>query len=276
MDPQTEQTTEASAAELAAFNAGYEDKPQTTETPSTEQVAEPAQVEPPPTEPAPEYVQLTKQELEDLRSRTAQFAEQATKQQQALDKAFGKIGSVEQDLRSRVTAPVTGEVSDDDFAALKELDPDIARMVAEGLKSASQKLRFQVPEIDPAPIEELIERRVSERLEKQAIESGVKQLNRTHPGWQGLVQNADGSVKPDFVAWLDKQDESFRAEVLAFDMHATSEAIDKFKKDALKAKKDTRTDRLEEAVTPRGTGGPAQSGNSELDGFRQGYREARA
>lgn len=276
MDPQAAEVVaeESSAAEQAAFSAGYKDEPP-TETPA-EQVQEPAEprVEPTP-DPAPEYVQITRQQFDDLTGRTTRFEEQSVKHQQALDKAFGKLGAVEQQLRTQVTAPAAGEISDEDFAALKELDPDIARMVAEGLKSATQKMRLQVPEIDPAPIEELVEKRVAERLERHAIDTGVRQLNRMHPGWQDLVQDDKGNVKPDFIAWLDKQDASFKADVLAFDMQATADAIDKFKKDATKAKSDTRTNRLEEAVTPRGAGGPAVSGNSELDGFRQGYKQAR-
>jgi hypothetical protein len=278
MDPQDVATTEQpSAADMAEFTAGYTDEP-LTETPeqdSGEPRDEP-QVEQQPAEPAPEYVQLTRQQFDELQSRTAKFEELSVKQQQALDKAFGKLGVVEQDLRTRATAPVTGEISDEDFAELKALDPDIARMVSEGLKNASQKLRLQVPEIDPAPIEDLIEKRVSERLQKHAIDTGVKQLNRMHPGWQDLVQDEQGVVKPDFVAWLDKQDEGFRADVLAFDMSATADAITKFKEHAAAAqaaanKSTTRTNRLDEAVNPRGTGGPAKSGTSDTDEFYAGY-----
>lgn len=274
MDPQTAETTEApSPADLAEFTAGYDAAPP-TETPdlAAEKPKEEPQVAQAPAEPAaPEYVQLTRQQFDDLQSRTSKSEEAATKLQQSLDKAFGKLGVVEQDLRSRATAPVAGEISDEDFAELKALDPDIARMVSEGLKSASKKLQLQVPEIDSAPIEALVEQRVSQRLEQVAIETGTRQLNRAHPGWQQLIQKPDGSLTPDFEAWFQKQDESLRADVLAFDAQATSEAIGKFKKhreDAAKAA--TRTNRLDEAVNPRGTGGPAR-GTSDKDEFYAGY-----
>lgn len=279
MDPQdAQETTEVpNAADLAEFTAGYTAEPLTeTPEPAAEQPKDEPQVAQAPEEPAPEYVQLTRQQFDDLQTRIAKFDELSVKQQQALDKAFGKLGVVEQDLRTKVVAPVGGEISDEDFAELKALDPDIARMVSEGLKNASQKLRLQVPEIDPAPIEELIEKRVSERLQRHAIDTGVKQLNRSHPGWQDLVQDAEGKVKPDFVAWLDKQDEGFRADVLAFDMSATADAITKFKEHAAAQqaaanKAATRTNRLDEAVNPRGTGGPAKSGTSDTDEFYAGY-----
>lgn len=247
-------------ADLASFAAGFDDDTTATptETPAAQQdgTQQPESTEPAqPAEPAPEYVQLTKAERDELFA----LREQATKQ---FGTAFGKIGGIERRLQELNTGAQV-EISQEDIDALKDDFPPLAAAL-EKVRS----LRTLPGGMDPDKLESLVAERVS-KLE-QRFE--LRLLTQAHPDWQQIDQS------PDFKAWVQAQPDEFKQRLVeasnSYDSATVSDAMTRFKQSRRTAAPaadpaSARRSRMSAAVTPRGVGGPAAPNPNDdlMDGF---------
>lgn len=265
MDP------EAAVADVGALEDGFDDgfsndSPTPTETPETE-AAETAAAE-----PAVEYAQLTKAELEDLKTRAALVEEMRATQEKSFGTAFGKIGGIERRLQEIASAPGV-EVDQADIDALKDDFPAIATAL-EKVRS----LRSLGSGIDHAKIDEMVQERLAPALDsigttvERAVET--RMLSRDHPDWRPVTQS------PAFLDWAGKQPVEFQKALAdSWDSAVIGKAITDFKRSikatpnsATAGADSTRKNRLSAAVTPRGSGtAVAADADSDFDaGFKSG------
>lgn len=248
------------------FNDDSDDLHRPTETPGTQ--VEPIVEEP---KPAPiEYAQLTKAELEDLKTRAALVDEIRATQGQSFDKAFGKIGGIERRLQEIAAAPGI-EVEQADIDALKDDFPALATAL-EKVRS----LRSLGGGIDHAKIDEMVQERLAPALDsigtrvERAVETRL--LSREHPDWQPVTKSEA------FLDWAGKQPVEYQQTLAdSWDSAVIGKAISDFKKSVKPAptpapaadRGTAQKSRMSAAVTPRGTGTTpsASPGNTEQDGF---------
>lgn len=215
-------------------------------------------------EPPPEYVQLTKTEREDLLARAALVEEIRAAQSQGLDKAFGKIGSIERTLSGITSAGV--EIDQADIDALRDEFPPLAKALEKVRNLQVVGVRSQ----DPDP----------ETLAKPALtkieERNLRALARQHPDYQQI--DAD----PAFMEWAKKRGESFVRQVAEasndFDHVFIGQAMTDFKRERAaaappppSAPSATRQSRIKAAVTPRGSGSQPAAEDPEAE-FDAGFR----
>ena len=145
-------THEQQAQADADFAAGFDDDTTATptETPAAQQddTTQGEKTEQPTeqtAEPAPEYVQLTKAERDELFA----LREQAQKQ---FGTAFGKIGGIERRLQELNSGPQV-EISQEDIDALKDDFPPLAAALeAAPLAEVDEPgVGAEAPEPEPAP-----------------------------------------------------------------------------------------------------------------------------
>ena len=242
-------THEQQAQADADFAAGFDDDTTATptETPAAQQDGagqgdngEPAQAE-----PAPEYVQLTKAERDELMG----LRDQAQKQ---FGTAFGKIGGIERRLQELNTGAQV-EISQEDIDALKDDFPPMAAALEK-----VRNLRALPGGLDPDKLDSMVAERVSKLEQKLEL----RLLAKDHPDWKQI--DAD----PAFAAWVASQPDEFKQGLAqasqAYDSAVVSEAMTKFKQSRRTAPANTGSDpasarrsRMSAAVTPRGVGGNA-------------------
>lgn len=267
----------------ADLDAGFSGAATPTETTPP---AEPAQDagetkgeggETPPAEPAPpEYVQVTKQELEALKALSTQIEQIRAEAKRGIDTAHGRHGELVrklQEIQSATPAGYEVEVTDDIVADLAEEFPELGQKALSAFKKFAGKLKGTKPAgVDTAEVEKTITRT------RQEIAREV--LDITHEGWEETVglPDAQGNI-PDtaYRRWLANQDEDYRKEVTStWSAAKLAKSIDKFKRDekaAAPAAKPTatRSDRLAAAVTPKGESGAAPAPTSD-DEFEAGFK----
>ena len=263
-DASTTELDQQDNADLADFAAGFDDGTTATptETPAAQQddgkPAATTQEEP--AEPAPEYVQLTKAERDELFA----LREQATKQ---FGTAFGKIGGIERRLQELNSGPQV-EISQEDIDALKDDFPPLA--------AALEKVRnlrgLPGGSVDPDAVASIVEQRVS--AVQQRLE--LRLLAKDHPDYEQI--DAD----PAFAAWVQTQPDEFKQRLAKasgeYDSSVVSDAMTKFKQ-SRKAAPATpapdlaaaRRSRIAANVTPRGAGGNAAP--NPADDFLAGFNE---
>jgi hypothetical protein len=284
-----EQTEAEIAAAQAAFDSGFDsDAPPAKETPPPAAAAEapPPVREPPkaPVPPAPKYVRLTEDEAQRLRS----AADETVNLKQQLSKAFGTLGNMQQvinQIRNQTPAGATVEITDADFAELREDFPELEQRQRVGLerilKRANLRGTAQVatPTIDPEHV-----RSVAATI---IHGEGLKDLDDLHPGWREFV-GQPGDTDNVYRRWLATQPPEYQ-HLLAntYSAAITKRSIDKCYADMAKARApaavrqqtpartDTaRRDRIQAAVAPRGNGhAPAPRSPTPEELFRQGFNE---
>lgn len=249
--------------EEAAFAAGFEDDTTATptETPAEQQDADnqqqeqvAAQAEP----AAPEYVQLTKTERDELFA----LREQAQKQ---FGTAFGKIGGIERTLQ-QLNSGAQVEISQEDIDALKDDFPPLAA----ALEKVRNLRALPGGGVDQEQISSLVAERVS--TVKQEFE--LRFLAKDHPDWKQI--DAD----PAFAQWVAAQPDEFKQNLAqasqSYDSSVVSDAMTKFKQSRKAAPANPAADRATAwktraaaAVTPRGSGGAAAGDSTDpfLSGF---------
>jgi len=272
--------TEEESAKAFAEGFDTETPPAQAATPPAEApaagVTQPVTQEPKPgaaAEPSPvqepEYVQLTKGELADLKAAAAETA--SIKQQ--MSKAFGTMGNMQQlinQIRSQSPAGAPVEITDDDFAELKEDFPELAGHTLAGLQRILKKVNLTgtgqpaTQTIDPEQV------RVAAANVVHA--EGMRDLDDLHPGWRDIVGKPDDAENP-YRKWLATQTPEYQELIRStYSASITARSIDRFKAaEAAKAKPAaaspkppaatgavphlaTRRDRIEAAVQPRGNG----------------------
>lgn len=246
-DASTTTTTEQDDADFAAgFNDDTTATP--TETPAAQQDGagqgdngEPAQAE-----PAPEYVQLTKAERDELMG----LRDQAQKQ---FGTAFGKIGGIERTLQ-QLNSGAQVDISQEDIDALRDDFPPLAA----ALEKVRNLRALPGSGMDPDQLANLVNEKVSAVEQKFEL----RLLAKDHPDWKQI----DGD--PAFAAWVAAQPDEFKQSLVqaskAYDSEVVSEVMTKFKQSRKAASANTGSDpasarrsRMSAAVTPRGVGGNA-------------------
>ncbi len=136
--------TEITDAQVdAAFAEGFGPSTDTpTEQPELAENAEPAPEVPP--IPVPEYVQVTKQQLEQFQSNATKVQEITAALEQRFGTAFGKIGGLERTLKELQTATPAGQavqIDDKDFAEMEADFPELAKMSKAALGRILSRLK---------------------------------------------------------------------------------------------------------------------------------------
>ena len=273
----------------ADFLAGF-DGP--TETPPGSEDKEPSETPPAEEAPAPEYVQITKDQLEDITSRL-----NAAVGRPDLDKAFGKIGEFERRLKDlQQQTPAGVDVTDEDFAELCAEYEHLGPLVKNVIQSVVGKLRGTgAPKFDPESVKPMLDQHLASRTQAEQ-ESAVQALTEDHPDWRDqmyakaedgtILTNADGSPKYslEFAAWLEKQPPRFQRRLEGtWDAYFIGDAIEKFQKDKeaqatepnpqpqANKVRETRQQRVEAAITPKGAGGNPPPSKPGDDDFTAGF-----
>lgn len=254
-------TPEQQAQADADFAAGFDDDTTATptETPAAQQddTTQGENTEQP-AEPAPEYVQLTKAERDELLG----LRDQAQKQ---FGTAFGKIGGIERVLKELNTGSQV-EISQEDIDALKDDFPPLAA----ALEKVRNLRALPGASVDPEQIEALVEQRVAPRLQRMEL----RMLAKDHPDWQQVDQD------PAFKVWVALQPDEFKQALVqasqSYDSEVVSDAMTKFKQSRRTAAPapdpaSARRSRMSAAVTPRGVGG--NSAPNATDDLMAGFND---
>lgn len=244
-----------------SFAAGFDDDTTATptETPAEQQDnANQREAEPVQAEPAPEYVQLTKAERDELIATRQQWEKQ-------FGTAFGKIGGIERTIKS-LTDGAQVEISQEDIDALKDDFPPLA--------AALEKVRNLRALPGGGVDQEQIANLVAEKVSAVEQKFELRLLSKDHPDWKQI--DAD----PAFAQWVAAQPDEFKQTLAqasqSYDSAVVSNAMTMFKQSRKAAPAPRRTDpatawksRTEAAVTPRGTGGTAAGDSTDpfLTGF---------
>lgn len=285
----TEQLTAAEAD--AAFSGGFEEveqsgeEKQTEETPPADQAetAETTEDSTPETvsTPEPEFVQLTKAELAELKagvSKVQALEAQLTKQGRDTS---GRMGGLEQTLKEIKAAIQTGsapDISEEDFEELKSEYPDLAKLVVAGMGRAVKKAKGAQapPAFDAAHISELVNHAVDTRvpvhLTQREEENQRKAFDKVVPDWRDIVKS------PGWAAWLGAQPQDYQAQITStWDHDVLEPAFKKFKETLTPPPAPTpkpsapKRDRFAESAVPKSTGGV--STKTEKDPFTEGFNE---
>jgi hypothetical protein len=271
------------------FDAGFAGLETPTETPETTetQVAQdaPEQVTPAPETPAaPEYVQITKEELQGLKAGAAAVEELRATLASQNDKTFGKIGGLERlvkELQSTTPAGEAVELSEEDMAEFAQEYPELANMQRAVLNKALGKIRLRgtgtAEGIAPEKLDELVTQRLQPALQEvntqveRLVESRL--LAKDHPDWREVVDAGNPESKNAYRTWLATQPAAYQSQVnTSTDSGVIGESITKFKASVkTQAAINQRQSRIDAAVTPRGVGGNSASTPSDDDEFNAGF-----
>lgn len=283
--PEEEMTEEQ---QQETFAAAFEDgAPGTTQQPVVATEAQPDTPAETPVEEV-EYVQLPKKDYERMMAATAA----AETMEAQFNKVFGTIGNVKNELLQKLQASAPAgaavEITDDDFAELKEDFPELAGHTRAALERILKRVGVKgtgeaTQTFDPKTLEPVVDART------HALQ--LEELDDMRPGWRDIV--GDPKTKPEdaakpFRVWLAAQPKEYQDKISNTQSAAiTARAIDKFEADQKKAaEKPTaqsdpkpaspqtaiRKDRIEAAVAPRGTGvAPAKKPLTEEDHFQAGF-----
>lgn len=275
----------AEAAEAADFESGFNPSAPTESTPpaaeeeaGTTEPAEPAAAQ------APAYRQVLESEWNELVAQSTQFrADLAT----VRDTAAGRVGGIERALKELQQNTPKGlelDVTDDIVADLKAEFPEIGDLTLKAFKNLAGKLKGSAPAgIDPAELTKLVDARTNAR-ELEALEED-------RPDWREVVGagNPNANDLP-YRKWLAAQPAEYQARLNStYSALAIGRSIAKFEKAAAEAAAQAlaqakpaaeatppatpsaRKQRLEAAVTPKGTGG-VPAGKSTDDEFEDGFK----
>lgn len=272
-----EQDQQSDEARQAAFAAAFDDDGPTAQPPGDDdEGTETAEGEQGETqqeqqgEPAPEYVQLTRQEVEELKTRAA-LIEQIKATQ---DKSFGTMGGTIREIRQRIDALSSGKRIEIEQSEIDELRRDGFEAHAKVLEKL-RDLQVINAGADPAAIEKMVDERATAKVSefKQQLESRF--LKRVHPDWE------DYQASPEFAEWVKAQPVEYRTQLAKasdnWDSDFIADAMTKAKEAAKKkAAAPTRRPQpsretvLEAAIQPRGNGAASKSpdrSNAFLSGF---------
>jgi len=283
MDPENNQQTDTENPQTqderhAAFAAGFDDDDSPTETPPGDSDDEAGAGEQAKgadeqqSQAAPEYVKLTRQELEELKTRAA-LIEQIKATQ---DKSFGTMGGRIREIRQRIDSLTNGKRIQIEQHEIDELRKDGFEAHAKALEKL-RDLQVVNAGVDPASVEKMVDERAGAKLAEYRQQMESRLLRKVHPDWETY------QASEDFAAWVQAQPAEYRAQLAKasdnWDSDFIAEAMTKAKDAAKKKAAPSATTRrpppsretvLEAAIQPRGTGAasrPADRSNAFLAGF---------
>lgn len=249
----------------AATTAAPIETPPETAAPTTEQ----------PPAPAPEYVQLTKEQFASLTA----AAEKTASLEAQMSKAFGTIGNMQQhmnQLRADTSKTTTIELPEDVVSEMEESFPEIAGTVRKSLEKVVKGIRVSTnapaaPSVDPDEV-----RQIAERI---AVKNELDALEDAYPTWRDIVGvvDSEGRAPADnpFRKWLSTQDAKYAERVNNTNSaRVIAGAIERFnaslKKPAAPASP-PRNDRIRAAVQPKSAGGQPAPTKTDDDEFHAGF-----
>jgi hypothetical protein len=269
-----ETTSVDDAAGQAAFGAGFDDKP-AEKSPERTDKPDPATIARE-TDPAPEYVQITKNELAEIKAAAAKTASY----DKQLASAFGTIGNLKQAIdklqskgQQQSDAPTISSAA---FTKLQEQFPELADMTKEAVQNALVGFKSTGDA-------EADEAKFAERLAKHTSAREIEALEDAHPDWRNVVGAVDTGEQPDpehpFRKWLGTKPPEYQARVSGTQSALVlSRAINLFQRETKApaktqppARDNARADVIRAAVQPRGDGGAPTSSNTREDAFAAGF-----
>jgi hypothetical protein len=273
-------TAEAEAREAdAEFGSGFSGK---TATPEAK--PEPAATPRADGEAAPEFVQITKKEWDEVRAahaRTASYDAQ-------FSKAFGTIGNIQKVLND-IQRGGKVEISD---AAFAELDRDFPEL-AKQLRAAMAGVKVGIHGTGQ-PVAAIDDNRIETMMASYTAKRELEVLEDQHPDWRQIVGAIDASrEQPDpdnpFRKWLSGKDLAYQDRINATESAAViGRAITLFQRETKAAaaaanakpvapstpQADARAQRIRDAVQPRGSNTVAGTNNQNDEDaqFAAGFR----
>ncbi len=228
-------------------------------------------------------VQLTKKEYDELKALSTALSDYQATVNKRLDSNFGKLGNLEQIIRSIQDSSAAGEpVSDEDIAELKSEFPEVAQTLLPALNRVVGKMRGtrkagasaqpSQPATPQPSVDELI-RQVETR-------ANMRIMTAIEPDWESTIR------KPEFTAWLEKQPEDYRTKVQDTEEPSVlQEALSAFKAQQPKPTPATPTPKpsvpsarqrtLAAAVTPKGDADLGGSSGNAEDEMEAGYKQSK-
>lgn len=205
--------------------------------------------------------------------------------------AFGKIGGIERVLKSIQESTPFGQeikVEESDLEELSHEFPETTRALAPALTRVLKKFKGTAPAAAPVNETEIIERAVKMADEIAYRKVAARFLSRDHRDWRTIVGNPD--EKTEFRTWLKAKGEAVETKILSsVDPEELSECLSDFKKEQKEraeaqskastarqtkpAQSDARTQRLAEAVHPKGgrPTPPSPKKKTDEDEFLEGF-----
>lgn len=261
------------------FDSGFNNAgPTQTTTPAEELDTAPDEVAVVVETPAPEpkYAQITEEQLANLLQISTAIPDIKAENKRQFDAAFGKIGGMKEALDKIQSATPAGqmlEISEDDFAEMREEFPELAAMQIKGMNKALSKLRGTGTAFDPSQIDGRVDERVTAAVQASERKAEAKLMRAYHRDWIDVVRSNE------FKAWHETLPADERTKLkLSNDSEFVADYLDRYKasiKPAVLKVDDkaanSRQKRIEAAINPKGTGGHA-AGPSEDDEFDAGFK----
>lgn len=221
-------------------------------------------------EPAPEpEPEPTQEELDKAlaeRLGIASLAEDLKRLRSSNDKVSGLTGSLKQQIeqfRSQVSQASPVEISEEDFAELKQEYPELSQTLLPGL---SRILSRRVPTQQEQVREVLEDKPVGLSREQLSMQD---ELTMRHEDWREVTRS------DDYRAWVEALPEAKRRVAEnSWSVAAAAAVLDEYKASRAPKQTQNRQERLEAAVTPRGKQTtPAQTNE---DAFTAGFQSVRS
>lgn len=223
-------------------------------------------------EVAPEYMQITRQQFDDLQSRMGEIDHLKT----AYAKTSGSIGNMNQILERLQAETPKGEsvefTADDVSDLTDEFGDEMGAAQLKVLQKIAGKLHGTGPAFDPAQFDTRLEETSTSIRSSVKTEILQDMLTDAHPDWVTVRET------PEFGTWKESLSESDRnaldtSNSVGYISGRLTEFKDSLKKkEAVSAKGNNRREVMQAAVQPRGDGRHAQT-KSATDDFHSGFNK---
>lgn len=273
-----EPAVETSAEEAADFAESFDGD--ATPTPVEPVEAESTEASVAVADKAPVYVQVTEDEHKRLLTSAETVEKIAANLEQRFGSVFGKVGEIQDRLKSLQGNTPAGQpvtLSLEDFKEMKEDFPELAGMTMKAVERIVSRMAGTGTGLGAEQIEQLVSTRLGQLETKQVMDT----MDGLNEGWKEVVGLPDASGKaPDtaYRRWLATQPEDYRTKVEATrNPYVLNRAIERFQSESKTPKKLTpkpASSRFADAVTPVGVGGRATASVPETEeaGFEAGFK----
>lgn len=259
----------------ADLDAGFNGDESTELTTTPEQEDEPQDQPVENEEPPVEYVQLTRQEAEELRSYGQTITSLQADNKRLFDTAFGKIGGLQQGIQqmlerkqAETSSGAKVEVTDDDMAPFADF-PELSGAFRKAIENVASKMRGTGGQsFDPSLVDQRLNPALNAFKEDLLNKNETRFLARQHRDWKEVTNSAEWN------AWLDTKPIEYVNQLAdSWDADFVGDAISEYK-ESIKKTKQQNTNRqsvLEAAVAPRSSGNQSRS-RTDDDDFEAGFK----
>lgn len=255
---------------IEAETPNPEPQPEATAEPTPEPTPEPSPQPTPEPTPVPEPSPDDEEILPGItKGRAKELLAQVPSQQKAINSLAGRVGELVRSMKQSQPSSTEAPARKADAPKLTRTGTDYPELA----ESLAEDLAALLPQShDPVKVEELVQARLHEALEKRDQQQAVKELKREHKDWETVV------VSADFNLWLQGQPEAKQAEFAStWDPDVVGGYLSQFKthSESLAKRRQHTTARLEGAVAPRGDGGASTSKLPDSAGLSAGFNKVR-